>query len=84
MPRARTKIRPTVQSSLSSNPLECTHHFQLPSLGSEVLGVCKVCGVEKIHYNTTNPESLNPWRNKKTREEDAIKLGEELNNAKTS
>jgi len=48
------------------------------------LGVCKVCGVEKIHYNTTNPESLNPWRNKKTREEDAIKLGEELNNAKTS
>ena len=69
MPRARTKIRPTVQSSLSSN------------LGSEVLGVCKVCGVEKIHYNSTNPESLNPWRNRKTRDDDTQKLVEDLKNA---
>ena len=82
MPRPRTKIRPTVQSNLSSNPLECTHYFQLPSLGSEVLGVCKSCGVEKIHYNSTNPESLNPWRNEKTREADNKKLAEELKNAK--
>ena len=82
MPRARTKIRPTVQSSLSSNPLECTHHFQLPSLGSEVLGVCKSCGVEKIHYNSTNPESLNPYRNQRTQDRDRQKLAEDLKNAK--
>ena len=81
MARARTKISPTVQSSFSSNPLECTQFFQQPQLGGEVLGVCKSCGVEKIHYNTTNPESLNPWRNRLTREADNKKLVEELKNA---
>jgi len=81
MPRPRTKIRPTVPMNLSSDPLECTHLFQLPQLGSEVLGVCKICGFEKIHYNSTNPESLNPWRNKQSREADNKKLAEELKNA---
>tara|TARA_R110000824_G_scaffold400041_1_gene606688 strand:+ start:2084 stop:2335 length:252 start_codon:yes stop_codon:yes gene_type:complete len=81
MPRARTKIRPTVQASLSSNPLECTHFFQLPQLGSEVLGVCKICGLEKMHYNSTSPDSLNPWRNKQSRDADNKKLVEELKNA---
>lgn len=82
MPRARTKIRPTVQSSLSRDPSQCTHFFQLPQLGSEVLGVCKSCGVEKIHYNSTNPESLNPYRNQRTQDRDRQKLAEDLKNAK--
>ena len=42
---------------------KCTQHtFILPRPnGYEALGVCRVCGFKRIHFNSV-PESLNPWK----------------------
>jgi len=41
------------------------HTFILPPPnGQKSLGVCKYCGVEKIHYNSI-PDGDSPWRRTK-------------------
>jgi len=44
----------------------CVHHYMLPAPNgtSEVLGVCKKCGDEKVHEVTIPWMTWNPWRGK--------------------
>ena len=53
-------------SCITDHPDIITSHvFILPAPnGQASLGVCKVCGVEKMHYNS-NRDTDNPWRKSK-------------------
>jgi len=42
--------------------IECSHIYLLPPPnGAESLGVCKLCGITKTHFNSGNDKD-GPWR----------------------
>ena len=53
-------------SCITDHPDIITPHvFRLPSPnGHEALGVCEVCGFEKMHYNS-DTDTSNPWQKTK-------------------